>query len=353
MRKNVKNAHITIIVLYEVVMAKNHTRYIFSMGELSRKDNSIAFRNEKGSFYLPIEETRELYCLNEVSFNTKFLDFISKAGITLHVFNYYGHYSGSFYPKESLISGDLTVRQSIVYVNERLKIAKNIVLGIAKNIHEVLYHYYRHDKKELKPFLDWLRVDVPSLLNKELSIEQILFIEGQIWSRFYDSFKFFLPQEFLLNKRVKRPPDNPMNALISFGNTLLYTKTIASIYHTHLNQSISFLHSPREGRFSLSLDLSEAFKPVVVFRTIFDLVGRKKLQVQKHFDKALNFALLNEDGKKIFISAFEERINETFLHVKLKRKVSYKHCIKLDGYKLTKTIIEGKEFVPFCLKDKM
>ena len=91
---------------------------------------------------------------------------------------------------------------------------------------------------------------------------------------------------------------------ISFGNTLLYTKTISAIYHTHLNQSISFLHSPREGRFSLSLDLCEVFKPIVVFKTIFDLVNKKKLVVTKHFDKSLNYALLNEQGKMIFIDAF-------------------------------------------------
>lgn len=116
-------------------MAKNHARYIFSMGELKRKDNSIAFRNEKGNFYIPIKDTRELYCMNEVSFNTKFLDFISKAGITLHLFNYHGYYSGTFYPKESLVSGDLTIKQALTYTNERLSIAKAIVQGIADNIH--------------------------------------------------------------------------------------------------------------------------------------------------------------------------------------------------------------------------
>ncbi len=334
-------------------MAKNHTRYIFSMGELKRKDNSIAFKNEKGWFYLPIEETRELYCLNEVSFNTKFLDFIAKAGVVMHIFNYYGYYSGSFYPKESLVSGDLCVKQAYWHIEHRTNIAKSIIQGIADNIHETLYHYYRHNKKELKPYLDWLKKDVKNFLQKELDIKQILFIEGQIWSRFYDSFKYFLPNDFLINKRVKRPPDNPMNALISFGNTLLYTKTISAIYQTHLNQTISFLHSPREARFSLSLDISEVFKPIIVYKTIFDLVGRKQLQVTKHFDKKLNYALLNETGKKIYIEAFEKRINETFLHTKLKRKVTYKHCLKLEGYKLIKTILEGKEFIPFSLKDKM
>ena len=334
-------------------MAKNHTRYIFSMGELKRKDNSIAFSNEKGNFYLPIEETRELYCLNEVSFNTKFLDFIDKPGITMHIFNYHGSDSGSFYPKDYLVSGELTIKQSLAYVENRLTIAKSIVSAIAANIHETLYHYYRHDKKELKPYLDWLKNDVSALLSVCAKIEQVLFVEGQIWNRFYDSFRHFLPEDFVMNKRVKRPPDNPINALVSFGNTLLYTKTISAIYHTHLNQSISFLHSPGEGRFSLSLDLSEAFKPVIVFRTIFELVGRRRISVEKHFDKSLNYALLNEDGKKIFIDAFEERLNETFMHPRLKRKTSYKNCLKLDGYKLIKHIVEGKEFAPFCLKDKM
>lgn len=334
-------------------MAKNHTRYIFSMGELKRKDNSIAFVNEKGNFYIPIQDTRELYCMNEVSFNTKFLDFISKAGITLHLFNYHGNYSGTFYPKEQLISGDLSIKQAIYYLENRLNIAKSIVQSIADNIHETLYHFYRHDKKDLKPVLDWLKSEPQKFLQKEITIEQIMFIEGQIWSRFYDSFKHFLPEDFLMNKRVKRPPNNPMNALVSFGNTLLYTKTISAIYTTHLNQAISFLHSPREGRFSLCLDISEAFKPVVVFKTIFDLVGRKKLQVEKHFDKSLNYALLNEEGKKIFIDAFETRLNETFIHPKLKRKTTYKNCLKLEGYKLIKYIVEGRDFVPFRLKDKM
>ena len=278
-------------------MAKNHTRYIFSMGELKRKDNSIMFKNEKGNFYIPIQDTRELYCMNEVSFNTKFLDFISRSGITLHLFNYHENYSGTFYPKEQLVSGNLTVKQVLCFVEKRLIIAKAIVNTIALNIHEVLYHYFRHGKKDLKIFLDWLKNDVSRFLNKNITIEQILFIEGQIWAKFYDSFKYFLPDDFIMNKRVRRPPDNPMNALVSFGNTILYTKTISSIYQTHLNQTISFLHSPREGRFSLSLDLCEVFKPIIVFKTIFDLVGKKKLQVLKHFDKSLNYALLNESGK--------------------------------------------------------
>jgi len=327
------------------------TKYIFSTGEIKRKDNSIAFKNSKGWNYIPIENVREIYFLNEVSLNSKFLDFIARAGIILHFFSYYGHYIGTFYPKEHLISGNLTIKQALAFEKRRVEFARNIVKAIAFNIYEVLYHYYRHDKKELKPYLDYLK-KVPAFLEKSKKIEKILFVEGTIWSGFYDTFKYFLPSEFIMNKRVKRPPDNPINALISFGNTLLYTKTITAIYHTHLNQTISFLHSPQEARFSLSLDLSEAFKPIIVFKTIFDLVNRRKLQVSKHFERKFNYALLNEEGKKIFISAFEERINEKFMHKSLKRMVSFQNAIKLDGYKLIKAILNETEFMPFLIKEK-
>lgn len=324
-----------------------------STGELSRKDNSIVFRNAKGNIYIPIEATREIYCLNEVSLNTKFLDFISKSGIILHIFNYHGKYSGTYYPKEYLISGNLTVKQSKAFLENRIEVAKAFVRGIAINIYEVLYHYYKHDKKELKKFLDWLKKDMPVLLEKANDIKQILFIEGQIWMDFYASFKYFLPEDFIMNKRVKRPPDNPINAIISFGNSVLYARTVSQIYNTHLNQTISFLHEPSEGRFSLCLDLSEAFKPAIVYKAIFELVNNRRIQVSKHFDKKLNYCLLNDEGKRIFIEALEERFNNVFEHPILKRKVSYENAIKLDGYKLIKFFVEGKKFKPFSLKEMM
>lgn len=328
------------------------TKYITSIGELKRKENSLCFRKNKKNIYLPVENIKEIYCLNEISLNTKLLDFLSSKNIIVHFFNYYQGYSGTFYPKEKYISGKLLIKQVNTFENNREVIAKAIVNGIGKNIYEVLYHYYKHDKKEVKNTLDWIRKELPSRLDSNDDIKAILAIEGELWQRFYSAFKFFLPEDFIMNKRVKRPPDNPINALISFGNTLLYTKTISAIYQTHLDQSISFLHEPIEQRFSLSLDLSEVFKPIIVFKTIFDLVNNRKLNVTKHFEQKVNYCILNELGRNIFIEAFEARLETKFQHSKLKRKVSYKTAIKYDGYKLIKYICEGKEFKPFSLKDK-
>lgn len=326
---------------------EDQSKYIFSKGSLEQKDFSIDFKNEKGHAYIPIKNTKELYLFSDCTITTKLISLIGKTGIVIHFFDYYGNYVGSFFPKEQLLSGNFIIEQSLAYINKREIIAKAIVNGIAINIHETLYHYYRHGKVDLKDSLDYLKKDVPNLLNKDLNINQIMMIEGTIWARFYDSFKYFLPKDFFINKRVKRPPDNPMNAMISFSNSILYAKTITQIYQTHLNQTISFLHEPSEGRFSLSLDLSEVFKPIIVYKTIFDLVNNKKIKIDKHFRKDFNYALLNEEGMKIFISALDERMNISFHHPILNRKITYKTAIKIDGYKLIKYIMEGKEFKPF------
>ena len=326
---------------------EDQVRYIFSKGDLFQKDFSIDFKKDGKNIYIPVTNIKELYLFNDCTITTKLLHTLGKQGIIIHFYDYYDNYTGSFFPKEQLLSGNLTVKQALFYEKNRLKIAKAIVQGIAINIHFILYHYYRHGTSELKDTLDFLKKEVPDLLKTANNIKQILFIEGTIWMKFYDSFKLFLPEDFLINKRVRRPPDNPMNAMISFGNSILYNKTITQIYNTHLNQTISFLHEPSEGRFSLCLDLSEIFKPLIVFRTIFELVKNKKIKVEKHFDKNFNYALLNEEGKKIFVEALDKRMSETFQHPLLKRKISYKQAIKLDGYKLIKQIIEGKEFVPF------
>ena len=90
-----------------------------------------------------------------------------------------------------------------------------------------------------------------------------------------------------------------------------------------------------------------------MFRTIFELVNNRRLRVEKHFNVETNYCILNEEGRKIFIEAFESRIESVFQHSKLKRKVSYRTAIKLDCYKLIKYILGEQQFLPFSLKEGM
>ena len=127
---------------------------------------------------------------------------------------------------------------------------------------------------------------------------------------------------------------------------MCYTQCLRAIHQTQLNPTISYLHTPGERRYSLCLDVSEVFKPIIVDRVIFKVLNKKELQ-EKHFDKKLNRCLLNEEGKKIFVRNFEDKLNETIQHRTLNRSVSYRHLIKLECYKLSKHLLGMEEYKPF------
>jgi len=182
-------------------------------------------------------------------------------------------------------------------------------------------------------------------ISSTASVEELMGIEGMIRQTYYDAFNLIL-NDFEMGNRTKLPPRNEVNALISFGNMVCYTVCLRAIHQTQLNPTISFLHTPGERRYSLALDVAEIFKPIIVDRVIFKVLNKKEIQ-EKHFDKKLNKCLLNPAGKKIFVKALEDRLQETIQHRSLKRNVSYRHLVKLECYKLTKHLLAIEEYKPF------
>jgi CRISPR-associated protein Cas1 len=187
--------------------------------------------------------------------------------------------------------------------------------------------------------IERLRENIP----KARSIEELMGLEGNIRNTYYQAWDSIVGEDFLFEGRTKRPPQNPLNALISFCNSLLYTTVLGEIYHTNLHPAISYLHSPRERRFSLALDISEIFKPVLVDRLIWKLIHTKEIQ-KKHFRESLNFSYLEDDGRKIVLKAYDDRLRTTIKHRNLGRNVSYKHLIRLECYKLVNHLVAGEEY---------
>ncbi|MGD8779668.1 MAG: type I-B CRISPR-associated endonuclease Cas1b [Ignavibacteria bacterium] len=295
---------------------------------------------------LPVEDIEAIYCFSELRFNTKFLNFLASKEITLHLFNYYGYYTGSFYPREPFVSGKLLVNQVNKYLeeNERIIIARKFVDGSAQNIKKNLQYYNARDK-DMSPFLPKID-ELIKKINGADDVQELMGIEGNIRSTYYITWHLIIDEEIKFNKREKHPPTNPVNALISFGNSLVYTSVLSEIYKTQLNPLISYLHEPGERRFSLALDLAEIFKPLLADRIIFSLLNKKKLQ-EKHFDKKMNSCYLSDEGRKIYLKEFDEKLKTTIKHRQLKKSVSYRHLIRLECYKLIKHILGEKEYKPF------
>ena len=178
------------------------------------------------------------------------------------------------------------------------------------------------------------------------TIEELMGVEGNIRRRYYAAWNVIVNQEIKFEKRVMHPPDNMINSLISFVNTLIYTKVLSEIYHTQLNPTISYLHEPGVRRFSLSLDIAEVFKPLIGDRLIFSLLNRKQI-TEDSFTKELNFLHLKKDASKLIVSELEKRLKQSVMHKDLGRQVSYQYLLRLESYKLIKHLIGEKEYEGF------
>jgi len=315
--------------------------------------------NNANKKVVPITNIDAFYAFGELNFNTRFLNFLVKQNIPLHLFNYYGYYSGTFYPRDYLISGFLLVNQVKHYTSskKRLQLAREFIAAGASNIIKNLKYYISDSRRKslkveniapLQNIIDKISGYSGTLIEAG-DIPTLMGLEGNIRQMYYDAWPLILRVQddvFLFEKRVKHPPNNAVNAMISFGNSLMYSACLTEIYRTQLNPAVSFLHEPSERRFSLALDLAEIFKPIFVDRIIFKLINTKAIQA-KHFSHALNFCHLNDSGRKVFVKEFEDKMRTTVKHRSLERQVSFRRLIRLECYRLIKHLLGEKEYQGF------
>lgn len=317
--------------------------YVFSNGRVQRKENTIYFVNSDNSKKaIPIEEVERLHLFGEVDFNTKLLNYISRYNLLINIYNYYGFYSGTYYSKKKNVSGVVVVNQSKVYLEYslRLRMAKAFIDSAN---HHMLRNLRRH-REHTDEFIKRIEKE-RQIMNAAKTIEEVMGAEGRARKIYYEGIGSFLPDEFKMKKREKRPSNNPMNAIVSFGNSLMYTTVLGEIYKTQLDPTISYLHEPSTKRFSLSLDIAEIFKPLVVDSVIFTMINKKMIK-EKDFNMENGICFLNEEGKKKFIKEFENKLMTTIRHRSLHRNVSYRTLIKLECYKIIKMVVEDEEYKP-------
>ena len=323
--------------------------YIYQNGELSRKDNTLRFTGEEGGKKdIPVNSISEIYFFGEDTVNTKLITFLAQNNIMVHFFNYYDFYVSSLVPREMKVSGKLLVKQVEHYTDKekRIELAKEFVKSAGNNIYRNL-RYYNGRGKDVQDAMN----EITYLLGeveKCDSIQQLMGVEGNIHKIYYIKWNVIIDQETDFTTRVKRPPDNMVNTLISYINSLVYTTVLGEIYKTQLNPTISYLHEPGVSRFSLSLDIAEIFKPLIADRLIFSLLNKNQIK-EKHFSKGLDYLHLSEQGSKIILAEYDKRLKQTIMHKELGREVSYRYLIRLECYKMIKHLYEEKKYDAFVM----
>lgn len=321
--------------------------YFFTDGTISRKDNTLRFVSSEGvKRDLPIENIDDIYVMSEMTFNTSLLNLLSGNGVAVHFFNYYQYYIGSFYPREQHLAGKLLTKQVEHYsdYNKRLVIAREFIRAASSNIYRNLRYYNGRGKdvKEYMTQIEGYRKGIDSVT----TIQELMGLEGNIRKVYYKAWNIIVDQNINFEKRVMHPPDNMINSLISFVNSLIYTKVLTEIYKTQLNPTISYLHEPGTKRFSLALDLAEIFKPLIGDRLIFSLLNRNQI-TEKSFVTGLNGLQLTKTASQIIVGELDERLNTTIKHRDLEKYVSYQYLMRIEVYKLIKHLINEKEYRGF------
>ncbi len=344
--------------------------YITRPGKLNRKDNTLQFVAFEGNSFgndpgeatilpeerivksrvnVPIETIKSISLFSEVRLNSKLLVFLGQKKIPLHIFDYFGNHKGTYLPHKEQLSGNLIIKQAKAFeVHEtRMEICKKIAEAKMHNALSII-SYYKRRVSELEDVERSLR-EIKLKLDVQDSVASIMGLEGVFSRIYYQSWRRWFSEVSNGFNRVYHPPDNSVNSLLSFINSLLYTVCVNELYRTALYPGLSYLHSPQERRFSLALDISEPFKPLMVDRLLFRLFNQNRIK-RGDFISHSNGVLISDDGRRKVLKEWDNGLKTTVNYPSMKRSVSYRQLIRLTCYSLMKHLLEKKPFKPYKIE---
>ena len=226
--------------------------------------------------------------------------------------------------------------------------ARDFVLGKIKNCRTLLRRHLDGDPENLLPRL-------AELANKAQTVQQaktLLGIEGTAARLYFPAFASMLNggDEFQLDGRNRRPPLDPINALLSFVYSLLTKELTIALYASGFDPMLGFYHRPRYGRPSLALDLAEEFRPLIADSVVLTLINNGEVAAADFIRRAGGVSLTTS-ARRTVIGAFERRMETLVTHPIFGYRVSYRRILEVQARLLGRTVLGELEAYPsFCTR---
>ena len=295
---------------------------------LNRHENALVVTSDAGRKSIPLQGVKHVLCMGDGSISIRLLKDMGRRGIRFTVLDAGGRFLGAFEPEDETPSGRVRIGQAQLFLDDhtRLRIAKAIVSAQACSMRGLLQRYRRNGTAGLEPSLEGIDGALEAI-DRATTIEELMGAEGLARAFLHDAFGR-VSSEAKLERRVRRPPPDPVNCLMSFFNMLLYSACANELAKTYLDRSVSFLHSPGTGRRSLSIDMAETFRPVLSDALLLSAFRRGQVD-ESWWSREPGVCLLSEKGRikttERFWSRIEERCgNETL------RQAIHRQCISLE-----------------------
>ena len=332
---------------------------------------------------VPLMKVEEVMVLGNITISTPALAALLEAKISVTYLTQHGHYLGQLNPmwtKNSL----LRIAQHSAYQDAAQKnaLAQRFVLGKLRNMRTILLRYQRTQKnaeieeqiESIKQCIEAAQRTVPHDISDEANNEELsppeemepdeivssrmnglgplLGYEGAASAAYFHVFGKLIKcdWEHGFIKRTRRPPTDPVNAMLSYGYVILSSQVASALAAIGLDPYVGYLHASRYGKPALALDLIEEFRSLIVDSVVLNLLNNHQLG-PKSFIHEFNSCLMTETTKRLFLQKFEDRMQETIKHPQFEYAVTYRRCLELQARVLGKYLLgEIDAYTPFRVR---
>lgn len=288
----------------------NNQYYILEDGILNKQDYALVFENEDKKYHIPVGVVEYLNIYSDVMITPAVFNILSNRGIKVSFYNKYDKAVGYFVPEKMAKPANFVLAQAKLYLDQakRLEVAKKFEHTGIYQMRAILKYYQQRmkDNVELTQAIDYLTGCLKEV-NEVIKVDDLMLIEARARQKYYMCFNQIIDEAgFAFTIRTKRPPKDAINAMISFGNTILYNRILSLIWRTGLDPRFGIVHASNRRSYSLNLDFADYFKPIIVDRVIFSLINHHQIKLKEHFEGVDQGGVyFNHVGKRMFIKAFE------------------------------------------------
>src|SRR6266702_3923355 len=323
--------------------------------------------------HIPLVKVDEVVVLGEITMTASAIHLLLERNIEITYMNQFGQFKGRLSPP---LSKNAILRMAQYRAHQdmsmRCELARRFVIGKLSNQRTMLQRYQRRQADaEMRQAIEQMAMLLHQLAVLPLEqahvarrlasgdnriagtpLEAILGMEGAGSAAYFNCFGKLLsdPRQWPFPGRVKRPPTDPVNALLSFGYALLTNKVASAVQLVGFDHFVGYLHSSFYGRPSLALDLVEEFRPIIVDSVVLTMLNKRMLTLND-FVVELGAYRLKEEQRKVFFTHFEERINEEVSYPLFGYKATYRRCLELQARLIGKALTgEIDEYPPLLIK---
>lgn len=323
-------------------------------GTLAQSGNALQWRaaGDKKKTTLPAAQISDVIVVGQGNITTQALHLLMDLQIPVHYLTSNGRYKGSLTSgrRHSFQTWNLHYH----YASDpelSLKVAKNIITGKILNQRNTLlrYHYRRGMRDNILAETAAELKDLLTQLSWCKEIDQVRGVEGIAAKSYFRAFASIIQPPWQFKERNRRPPKDPVNAMLSFGYTLLLGSVVTAILIAGLDPCVGFVHPEYRGRPSLALDLMEEFRASVVDRMVLSVCGQMLLNPQDFEGRGGEGVIMTADARKRFLKFYSERIKTEVQNQGNNFRTSIENHIRLQSAFFLRSMRNETDYLPFVM----